>query len=250
MGVAQTKITDLGIATPGGTHVGSKLLPYYRVSTERQGRSGLGLDAQRAAVEGYARTTEGTILRSYQEIESGRKNDRPELARAVADARRSKAIIVVARLDRLARDAHLISGLQRQRVPFVCVDMPDADETMLGVYAYFGQREAKLISARTRDALQAAKARGVILGKPENMSQAGRVKGAARAAVVHREKADEAYSDLAVWLQELRAGGLSLADIARRLHQDGHVTRRGKVWGKQQVARVLARLEATTIGRG
>jgi DNA invertase Pin-like site-specific DNA recombinase len=218
-----------------------KLLPYYRVSTERQGRSGLGLEAQRASVESYAKATGSIILRSYQEIESGRKDDRPELARAVADARRSKAAIVVAKLDRLARDAHLISGLQKTGVPFVCCDMPDADETMLGVYAYFGQREAKLISTRTREALRAAKARGIVLGNVENLSREGRLKGAARAGIVHKENADEAYADLAPWLLELRSKGLSLADIASLLNQEGHTTRRGHSWNKEQVRRVLER---------
>ncbi len=219
----------------------TKLLAYYRVSTARQGRSGLGLDAQRACVESYAGIVGGTVLRAYQEIESGRKSDRPELARAVADAKRSRATIVIARLDRLARDAHLISGLQKTGVPFVCCDMPDADETMIGVYAYLGQREAKLISERTKAALAQAKLRGVILGKTENMTQAGRLLGAVKAGVVHRTKANEAYSDLGPWFIEMRGEGLSLRAIVSKLAAEGHTTRRGHAWNAKQVSRVLAR---------
>lgn len=223
----------------------TRLLSYYRVSTKRQGRSGLGLDAQRETVESYARMTGGTVLRSYQEIESGRNDDRPELARAVADARRSRASIVIARLDRLSRDAHLISGLQKTGVPFVCCDMPDADETMVGIYGYLGQREWKLISERTKAALAQAKARGVVLGTPENLTHDGRLLGAAKAGQAHKRMAAEAYADLGPWLVELRTQGLTLRQIVERLGEDGHTTRRGQTWNPKQVSRVLARYGAS-----
>ncbi len=218
-----------------------KFLAYYRVSNQREGRSWLGLDAQKDTVARYVETVGGSVLRAYQEVESGRKADRPELARAVSDARRSKATICIARLDRLARDAHLIAGLQKTAVPFVCCDMPEADETMIGIYGYFGQREANLIAARTRAALAQAKLRGVVLGTVANMTEAGRAKGAIRAGAVNREKASEAYADLGPWLAELRAEGLSLREIVGRLDQEGHTTRRGRSWNPTQVARVLAR---------
>lgn len=226
-----------------------KFLSYYRVSTDRQGRSGLGLEAQRASVEAYVGTIGGVLLRSYQEVESGRRSDRPELARAVADAKRSKATIVIARLDRLARDAHLISGLQKTGVPFVACDMPDADETMIGVYAYLGQRESGLISTRTKAALAVAKARGVVLGNSQNFTLEGRRKGAAKAATVHRANADDAYADLGPWLAELRSGGLTLRQIADHLNAEGHTTRRGNSWNHKQVARVLSRSANPVRGR-
>ncbi len=248
MGVALSESVNSGSATRGDSGPMTKLLAYYRVSTTRQGRSGLGLDAQRAVVESYARATGGNVLRAYQEIESGRKADRPELARAVSDAKRSRAVIVIARLDRLARDAHLISGLQKTGVPFVCCDMPDADETMIGVYAYLGQREAKLISERTKAALAQARLRGVVLGKTENMTQAGRIKGAIKAGASHREKATEAYADLGPWLAELRKEGLSLRAIVQKLTDEGHTTRRGHSWNAKQVSRVLERYGRRTAG--
>jgi DNA invertase Pin-like site-specific DNA recombinase len=218
-----------------------KFLAYYRVSTQRQGLSGLGMDSQRETVARYVETVGGSVLRAYQEVESGTKADRPELARAVSDARRSKATICIARLDRLSRDAHLIAGLQKMAVPFVCCDMPEADDTMIGIYGYLGQREAKLISARTKAALAQAKIRGVVLGKVENMTQAGRAKGAILAGAANRKKAVEAYADLGPWLAELRAEGLSLREIVAKLDQEEHTTRRGRPWNPTQVSRVLAR---------
>lgn len=218
-----------------------KLIAYYRVSTTRQGISGLGLAAQEVCVTGYAGRINGVVLRSYQEIESGADADRPELARAIADARRSKAIIVVGRLDRLARDAYLIAGLQKAGVRFVACDMPDADETMIGVYAYLGQRERQLISARTKDAMAVAKGRGVKFGTPANLTDAGRLQGAAKAGESHRKRATEAYTDLVPLMQGLRSEGLSLAKIADRLNTAGHTTRTGKPWNPVQVMRVLAR---------
>jgi DNA invertase Pin-like site-specific DNA recombinase len=218
-----------------------KLIGYFRVSTQKQGVSGLGLEAQRDCVGNYAKSVGGTIIRSYQEIESGAKDDRPELAKAITDARRSKAIIVVGKLDRLARDAHLISGLQKAGVRFVACDMPDADETMIGVYAYFGQRERKLISERTKAAMAVAKSRGVEFGTPENFTQAGREKGAAKAGVAHKRAADDAYGDLSPMIQELREQGLTLDAIASRLNDEGHTTRTGAAWGKMQVSRILKR---------
>lgn len=221
-----------------------KLIAYYRVSTQKQGVSGLGLEAQQGCVTCYAKAVGGTIVRAYQEIESGAKDDRPELAKAIADAKRSKATIVVGKLDRLARDAHLIAGLQKAKVPFVACDMPDADETMIGVYAYFGQRERKLISDRTRAAMAVAKARGVEFGTVANFTQEGRAKGSAKAGKVAKAKADEAYSDLRPWFAEMRSEGLSLRAIAERVNGEGHTTRQGKPWNQVQVKRVLERGEA------
>ena len=218
-----------------------KLIAYYRVSTQKQGASGLGMEAQQDCVANYAHAVGGRVLRSYQEIESGGRNDRPELLKAIADARRSRATIVVGKLDRLSRDAYLIGDLQKGGVPFVACDMPDAGETTIGVYAYFAMRERKLISARTKEAMAAAKARGRTFGTPANFTQEGRRKGATRAGLTHRAKADQAYADLLPWLRELRAAGQTLAAIAEALNVEGHTTRRGASWSPTQVARVLDR---------
>ncbi len=220
----------------------NKLIAYYRVSTEKQGRSGLGLEAQFDCVNAYAKATGGTVIRSYQEVESGAKDDRPELAKAIADAKRSKATIVVGKLDRLARDAYLIAGLQKGGVRFTACDMPDADETMIGVYAYFGQRERKLISERTKAAMAVAKSRGIKFGTPDNLTQEGRVKGAAKAGKVAKANADDAYSDLLPWLREMRAKGMTLSAIADVLTSEGHTTRQGRPWNQVQVKRVLERM--------
>src|SRR6516165_3979008 len=148
------------------------VIPYYRVSTPRQGKSGLGLEAQRVAVEHFA-ATEGLHLASaFVEIESGKGADalelRPQLAAALKLARKQKSSIVVAKLDRLSRDVAFISALMAQRVPFIVAELgADADPFMLHIYAALAEKERRMISARTKAALKAAKARGVVLGNPQ-----------------------------------------------------------------------------------
>ena len=139
---------------------------YYRVSTQRQGQSGLGLEAQQAAVTAF--TKDQAIIAEFTEIESGRKNNRPQLAEALALAKKHKAILVIAKLDRLARNVHFISGLLESNVQFIAADMPEADRTFLQMAAVFAEWEAKKISERTKSALQMAKARGTKLGSPSS----------------------------------------------------------------------------------
>ena len=142
------------------------LVAYYRVSTDRQGRSGLGLDTQRAAVAGHAATTGGAVVAAFEEVESGRRDDRPQLAATLADCRARRAVLVIAKLDRLARDAHFLLGLQKAGVEFVAVDMPRANRLTIGIMALVAEEEARATSERTKAALAAAKARGVRLGDP------------------------------------------------------------------------------------
>src|SRR5436190_15879352 len=145
-----------------------KLISYIRVSTSRQGASGLGLEAQRAAVSSYAKHAGHSIVCEVREIESGRKCDRPELARALSLCKLHKATLCVARLDRLARDVAFLANLMNAGVDFVCVDNPHATRLTLHILAAVAEDEAKRISERTRAALAAAKARGVVLGGPRN----------------------------------------------------------------------------------
>src|SRR6516162_271646 len=182
----------------------AEVIAYYRVSTKRQGESGLGLDGQKAAVEAYARQSGARILASYREVESGKLAERPELARALAHALRSKATLVVAKLDRLARNVAFLSALMRSGVDFVCCDNPHANKLTIHILAAVAEDEAERISARTKAALQAAKARGVKLGSArpnhwkgkEEARRAGLARGRAVAAKVISRNAAEAYADL------------------------------------------------------
>src|ERR671911_796243 len=138
-----------------------KFVAYYRVSTERQGRSGLGLEAQRKAVEDYLNGGRWQLLAEFVEVESGKREDRPKLAEALALCRLHGATLVIAKLDRLSRDAHFLLGLQKAGVDFVAADMPDANKMTVGIMALVAQHEREMISERTKAALAAAKARGV-----------------------------------------------------------------------------------------
>jgi DNA invertase Pin-like site-specific DNA recombinase len=143
-----------------------KFIAYYRVSTDRQGRSGLGLEAQRQAVCDFL-AGRGELTQSFTEIESRRKNDRPQLAAALDACRRHKAILVIAKLDRLARNVYFISGLMESGVEFVAVDMPQANRLTIHILAAVAEHEREMISQRTKAALQAAMRRGVALGSPQ-----------------------------------------------------------------------------------
>jgi len=214
------------------------IIAYYRVSTKQQSDSGLGLEAQKAAVEAYARQAGARILSSYREVESGKLAERPELAKALAHARRSKATLVVAKLDRLARNVAFLSALMRSGVDFVCCDNPHANKLTIHILAAVAEDEAERISARTKAALQAAKARGVKLGSArpdhwkgrEKARLAGLARGRLVAAKVVSKAANEAYADLAPMMTEWRTEGTTLEGIAERLNAEGHTTRRGKPW--------------------
>jgi DNA invertase Pin-like site-specific DNA recombinase len=228
------------------------IVAYFRVSTKRQGESGLGLEGQAAAVEDYARQHGKTIICRYTEVESGKRADRPELARALAHARRSNATLVVAKLDRLARNVAFLSALVQSGVDFVCCDNQYANKLTIYILSAVAEDEAERISARTRAALAAAKRRGTLLGsaRPGHWDgrEDARMKGLAKAREVGGKvisaKARDAYVDLAPTMLEWRTGGLTLKQIGDRLNSEGHTTRRGKPWNPVQVARVLQRAEA------
>ena len=140
---------------------------YYRVSTAKQGASGLGLEAQQQAVRGYLERVHGKELASFTEIESGKRNDRPKLEEAILRCRQTGATLLVSKLDRLSRDAAFLLQLRNSNLQFVCADMPEANELTIGLLAILAEHERRLISKRTKEALQAAKARGVKLGNPK-----------------------------------------------------------------------------------
>ena len=229
------------------------LIGYMRVSTKGQGESGLGLEAQRSALEGFARQSNGTLLCVYTEVESGKRADRPELAKAVAHAKRSKATLCVAKLDRLSRNVEFLAGVMNSGCEFAAADMPAANRFMLHVMAAVAEHEAKAISERTKAALSAYKARGGKLGAEleqcRNLTAAARRKGAKRAGEAVAKAAVDAYADLVPSMVAMRAEGVTLAGIAERLTTEGHTTRRGKPWNAVQVARVLERAEASLEGK-
>jgi len=228
------------------------MIGYYRVSTRRQGNSGLGLAAQRAAVAAHVRQAGCDLVAEYHEVESGRRDildNRPELRKAIAHAKRSKATLIVAKLDRLSRSVAVIAQMLADgQVKFVCCDNPNANELMIHVFAAVARDEAQKISERTRDALAAYKARGGLLGaslkRCRNLTQKARAKGAKAAGMAVRRKADEAYSDIVDDIRKMRDRGLSLMDIARELNAMGHTTRRERPWNAMQVRRVLLRSTA------
>ncbi len=220
-----------------------KLVAYYRVSTDKQGASGLGLEAQRAACEAMARQRGGNIVAEYIEVESGRRKDRPELVKAVHHAQITGAALLVAKLDRLARNARFLLELRDSGLRLMFADMPEADSLTVTILAAVAEREAEMISARTKAALAAAKARGVKLGKPENvvkMLAAGH--GNAAALKAKTEKADTFAERLRPILMNL--GDMSLAKQANALNGMGIPTPRGSKWFPASVKALRDRLAA------
>ena len=217
---------------------GTPVITYIRVSDQKQGRSGLGLDAQLSSVQAFAQHHGLRVIAEYREVETGtNKRHRPELHRALQQARQDGAVLLIAKLDRLARNVHFVSGLMESRVPFVAVDMPDVDDLTIHILAAVAEKEAKMISQRTKDALQAAKARGTVLGRPANLTLEARRTGAQR----RRQDAVDAYAQVAGYIALMRRGGQSLRAIAEVLNNEGHRTRQGKRWTAVQVRNVLLR---------
>jgi DNA invertase Pin-like site-specific DNA recombinase len=202
---------------------------YIRVSTAKQGRSGLGLEAQQAALTKFAEAEAFTLIETFTETESGADDHRPQLNAAIERARKAKAPVVVAKLDRLSRDVHYISGLMKHRVPFIVTELgADTDPFLLHIYAALAEKERVLISRRTRDALAAAKARGVVIGGLRDKGRELQAEAEARAEALRL-----VFTDLA---------GLSHRAAAKALNERGIPTATGKQWYAEQVARVRARL--------
>lgn len=221
---------------------GQRLVAYERVSTARQGASGLGLEAQRKVIEDFAASRGAEVLARFTEVESGRKADRPELAKALHLAKVTGATLVIAKLDRLSRNAAFLLALRDSGVRFVAVDMPEANDLTVGIMALVAQAEREAISRRTKEALAVAKARGVKLGNPNgaaSLRRAGKGGAALRAAVSANAAAFSA--DLAPVLEDIRAKGhTSLRAIATELTARGIRTRRGGKWGVGNVQALIA----------
>ncbi|QDC10083.1 resolvase [Oceanicola sp. D3] len=225
-----------------------KFVAYQRVSTARQGRSGLGLEAQRKAIDGFTASRGAQVIARFTEVESGKRNDRPELDQALNLARLTGATLVIANLDCLSRKAAFLLTLRDSGVRFLAVDMPEANDLTVGIMALVAQQEREAISRRTKEALAAAKARGAKLGNPNGAAALRRAGegGAALRATVSRN-ADQFAAGLAEVVEAIRAEGhVSLRAIARELNARGILTRRGGRWQVSNVRALVGRLDADT----
>ena len=216
---------------------------YYRVSTDQQGRSGLGLDAQRKAVADFLNGCDSKLVGEEEEVESGGRSDRPALARATRLCRAHRATLVVAKLDRLARDAHFLLGLQKAGVEFVATDLPSASRMTVGIMAMVAEEERRLISQRTKAALAAAKERGVKLGGFRG--RAGTEKDTQKARSVRTLKATEHAMAMQPLLDRIDPdGSLSLRQLAGALNEEKVPTASGRgEWTAVGVRRIHERLD-------
>ena len=213
-------------------------IAYYRVSTQKQGQSGLGLESQRASVESYATKNCLQIAGEFTEIETGtKKKQRIEIFKAIDAAKVQGAVLLIAKLDRLARNVHFISGLMESGVNFVAVDMPTVTPLTLHVLAAVAEQEAVMISQRTKAALGALKARGKELGTPENLTYEAQLAGARVTAAA----AIDAYKKVLGYVKLLRKDGMTFDAIAKQLNDEGHTTRQGKPFKAMTVKRMLDR---------
>jgi DNA invertase Pin-like site-specific DNA recombinase len=217
------------------------IVTYIRVSTSRQGRSGLGIEAQRHALGQFAASGGYEVVREFVEVETGKGSDaldrRPQLKSALAVARKLKCQVGVAKLDRLSRDVHFISGLMAHKVPFLVAELgPDVDPFVLHLFAALAEKERALISTRTRQALSAAKARGVTLGNPKlHMARRNAIEA------VKTEADRYAANVLPIIREAQRAGASTLRQLADALNARGIPTARGGQWYAQSVANILER---------
>lgn len=217
-----------------------KYVAYYRVSTQKQGKSGLGLEAQKKMVTDFVAINGGEIVAEYTEIESGKHDSRPELMNAMKHASLVGGRLLVGKLDRLSRDLHFITSLQKSRVDFVVSDLPGCDSFTINIYGSLAQREREMIASRTKAGLAAAKARGVKLGtnnlKPELVKDAS-----AKGVQVRQQNADDFAARVKPTIEALIAQGKSLRGVAAELDKLGVKTARGGVWTPTAVKNALAR---------
>jgi DNA invertase Pin-like site-specific DNA recombinase len=223
-----------------------KIVTYIRVSTEKQGRSGLGLEAQRAAIAAYAKTADAVIVHEYREVESGRRNDRPELEKALKHARVTGSKLVIAKIDRLSRNAAFLLKLQDSNVDFLACDMPDANALTVGIMALIAQAESQMISDRTKASMQAAKARGMVFGNPNGAAPLRRAnKGNTATCAAQKHRANAHAHDLSDTLEDLVQHDITtLAAQASELNKRGIKTARGGQWHASTVSNLRKRIEA------
>ena len=225
------------IKTLGSCDIVNKYCVYYRVSTQRQGHSGLGLAAQREAIENYVRIHGGIIETEFKEIESGKKNKRPDLEAAIQHCKKHKTTLLIAKLDRLSRNVHFISGLTESKVKFVAADNPHANELMIHLLAAFAEHERKMISERTTQALRAAKARGVKLGT--------------YGKTLARQNKEKAYAyarELAPVIVDIkRSGYKTYKSITEELNRRDIKTERGYPFYEGSTYRLIKRVDALNL---
>ncbi|NVE93381.1 recombinase family protein [Altererythrobacter lutimaris] len=226
-----------------------KAVAYYRVSTEKQGKSGLGLEAQKDAIERFIEAQGADLVDEFIEVETGKGDDalskRPKLRAAMRQASLHGASVVVAKLDRLSRDVAFISGLMAKRIPFIVTELgPDVDPFMLHIYAALAEKERRLISERTKTALQAAKERGVKLGNPNGAAALRRAQKGNTAAIESlKADAQERAEELRSVIEDLNEKGISsLTGLAKAMNEGGFVTPRGGKWHASSVKNLLGRL--------
>jgi len=217
----------------------SKVVAYYRVSTQKQGQSGLGLEAQEQAVMNYLNGGEWELLEGFIEIETGKGSDaldrRPQLKAAMGTCKKYKATLIIAKLDRLARNNHFIAGLLESGIDFICADMPQANKVMLQMYSVMAEWERDQISTRTKAALQAAKVRGVILGATGMANLKPNIEA-------RQQAADAFANNLKGTIEGMKVRRLTQRSMCAELNQLGIKTAKGGEWSLIQLQRVIARL--------
>lgn len=219
-----------------------KFVAYYRVSTDRQGRSGLGLEAQKQAVRDYLNGGAWELVDELVEVESGKRNDRPKVAEALRLCRLHGATLIIAKLDRLARNVAFVSQLMESGIDFVAVDFPTANRLTVHILAAVAEHEALMISQRTKAALQAARERGIKLGGDRGGLRAVARDGAMASAKTRSAAAMARAQDVAPTIRELQRQGMSLRRIAEELTRRGIPAARGGAWSASTVSRLLGRV--------
>ena len=221
-----------------------KYVAYYRVSTKRQGESGLGLEAQQSAVHNYLNGGKWALIDEVTEVETGKRSDRPQLQRALGLCRLHRATLVIAKLDRLARNVQFISSLMKSDVDFTAVDFPKANRLTVHILAAVAEHEAEMISARTKAALASAKKRGTKLGGRRGKHRLNHKAGTRASSLVRSARAAKRAADLLPVLADIQAKGVTtLSGQAEELNRRSIPTARGGEWSAVQVQRVLLRGE-------
>lgn len=217
--------------------MGKKIISYVRVSTQKQGSSGLGLEAQKQAVRNYINETGAELIGEFLELESGKKSDlkRPQLEAALNACKKDKAVLVVAKLDRLARNVHFISGLMQAKVKFIALDIPEANELTIHIMAAFAEHEAKRISERTKAALAIAKSKGVVLGAAGYMNLKPNIE-------TRKKKSNEFASSLSGLFHGFKLRKITQSQMAIELNNIGVKTINGGLWRQSQVNRIIKKI--------
>jgi DNA invertase Pin-like site-specific DNA recombinase len=218
---------------------------YFRVSTKKQGRSGLGLDAQKEIVKGYLASSSGKVLEEFTEIESGKNGSRPELTKALEVCQKNKATLLVAKLDRLSRELHFITYLEKSKIDFICADMPEANRLTIHIFGAMAQHEREIISQRTKQALAQAKKRGQKLGAhlPQVKKALAKAKRKSKGSL--SKMAQDFAESLRATILPLRKNGMSQRQIVNILNECDVKTARGSSeWSLVQLQRVMQRLKA------